>query len=383
MKTVIILLDAVNPSQMKRSMPHLCSLAKKYSFAQVISLLGYSSGIHPSIWSGKYQDEHGCFTTFYYDPKNSPFKWTRYLKIIPTSFLRKNILAALKAPYFLLPGGKRLTPRFIKRSVIPLPPAMPVEIAPFFSCNPLEMKDGTIFQMLDKKGISYSRHSDSRGYFGEYKTLDDMSLTESEIDFFYFYRADELGHIHGPNSSQVDAYLRKADDKIRMLLSEANKSGKKFNFLIFSDHGMCEVKKYVDLQKILRHAGLKNGRDYIAFYDSTMARFWPKNKVEEEKIRNALAKEDSIILLDEKLLKKYRIDFPDKTRYGKMIYLLEPETRIFPDYFAPIKGSIIGWHGFDPEFPDSMGIFIANQYIGKKVVRIVELFAFIKKACLQ
>ncbi len=382
-KTIIILVDGVNPKQMRASMPFLSGFAKKHSFAEITSMLGYSIGIHPSIWSGKYQDEHGIFTTFYYDPEHSPFKWVKSLKLVPTHFLRKNAIAMLKAPYFRLPGGKRLTPKFIREKIIPLPPAIPAGIAPYFSNNPLESKSGTIFELLDKKCISYSRQSDSRGYFGEYKKLEDMELMESAVDFFYFYYSDELGHIHGPRSAQVAGYLNKADSKIKELLQKAESKYKKVRFLLFSDHGMCEVRHFVDVQFALKKTGLKNGRDFIAFYDSTMARFWPADGKIRAAIISALSKTKGIKFLDRKLLKKYRIDFKDKKRYGELIFLAEPETRIFPDYFAPIKGGLKGWHGFDPEFPDSKGIFVTNLRVGKKEIRIADLFTFIKKVCFS
>ncbi len=378
-KTIVILIDGVNPKQMKVSMPFTTAFAKKHSYAAVVSMLGYSIGIHPSIWSGKYQDEHGMFTTFYYDPEHSPFKWTWSLKFLPTHFIRKNVLAAMKAPYFLLPSCRKLLPKFIKNKVVPLPPAIPIEMAPYFSNNPLETT-GTIFEMLDRKGITYSKQSDSADYFGEYNRLEDMSLTDSEVDFFYLYRSDELGHIHGPFSRQVVDYLMKADKKIKELLENAKQMGTKVNFLLFSDHGMCEVKNFINIQKILSAAGLKNGRDYIAFYDSTMARFWPSTEEIKQRIISKLASVKGITFLDSKLLKKYRIDFKNKKRYGDLIFLADPETRIFPDYFAPIKGGLKGWHGFDPMFPDSKGIFVTNLPVRKKEIKVVELFKFIKMA---
>lgn len=380
-KTIIILIDGVSPKQMNAYMPLLRAFGKRHGFASIVSLLGYSIGIHPTIWSGKYQEEHGTFTTFYYDPEHSPFKWTRSLRFLPTHFLRKNFLAALKAPYFLLPGGKKLTPKFIRNKVIPLPPAIPIGVAPYFSNNPLESKSGTIFEALEAEGVSCSKQSDSRGYFGEYKNLHEMSLTSSSIGFYYMYRSDELGHIHGPYSSHVESYLRAADKKIAELVRDAEKSSGRVNFLLFSDHGMCEVRNFVNVQKILSKTGLKNGKDYIAFYDSTMARFWPKTGGSKEAIITALSKTKGITLLDNNLLKKYHIDFRDKKRYGELIFLLDPETRIFPDYFAPIKGGVKGWHGFDPEFPESKGIFVTNLPLRKKEIKIVELFGFIKKAC--
>lgn len=380
-KTIIILIDGVSPKQMKAYMPLLTAFGKVHGFASVVSLLGYSIGIHPTIWSGKYQEEHGTFTTFYYDPERSPFKWTRSLKFLPTHFLRKNFLAALKAPYFLLPGGKKLTPKFIKNKVIPLPPAIPIDVAPYFSNNPLESKSGTIFERLGKEGVSCSRQSDAPDYFGVYKRMEDMALTEASVDFFYLYRADELGHIRGPYSNQVASYLRAADTKIKELVHDAGKKHGVVNFLLFSDHGMCEVKNFINVQKILSKTSLKNGKDYIAFYDSTMARFWPKTEAAKGAIVRALSKTKGIKFLDKSLLKKYHIDFRDKKRYGELIFLLDPETRIFPDYFAPIKGGVKGWHGFDPEFPESKGIFVTNLPLKKKEIKIVELFGFIRKAC--
>ncbi|MBI4170693.1 MAG: alkaline phosphatase family protein [Candidatus Aenigmarchaeota archaeon] len=378
-KTIAILIDGVNPRQMKAGMPFITAFAKKHCYASIVSMLGYSIGIHPSIWSGKYQDEHGMFTTFYYDPEHSPFTWTRLLKCFPTHFIRKNVLAMMKAPYFLLPGGKMLTPKFIKNRVVPLPPAIPIDVAPYFSNNLPEPK-GTLFELLDKKGITYSKQSDSEGYFGEYRTLEDMTLTDSDIDFYYLYRSDELGHIHGPYSVQVMNYLQKADNKIKELLENARRLHSKIHFMLFSDHGMCEVKNFINIQKILSVTKLKNGRDYIAFYDSTMARFWPATEEAKQAIISTLASVKGITFLDSKLLKRYRIDFPDKTRYGELIFLADPETRIFPDYFAPIKGGLKGWHGFDPAFPDSKGVFVTNLLVHKKEIKIIELFKFIKKA---
>jgi predicted AlkP superfamily pyrophosphatase or phosphodiesterase len=380
-KTIVILIDGINPSQMKKGMPFLSNYAKKHHFSKIFSMLGYSSGIHPSIWTGKYQDEHGMFTTFYFDPKNSPFKWAKFLRILPTNFARKYFLAALKAPYFLVPGFKKYFPKKLSDSIIPLPPAIPAEIAPYFSCKGMLQKTITIFDELKSNGISYSRQSDSKGYFGEYRKLQNMHLTSSRVDFFYFYFGDELGHIHGPMSSQVMKYLSECDRKIQELLEESKSY--KTNVLVFSDHGMCDVLYFVDVQGALSKTGMKNGRDYIAFYDSTMARFWPLLPGSRQKILDALKNERGVTFLDKSLLRKYHIDFKDTSRYGDMIFLMDPQTRIFPDYFAPIRGGLKGWHGFDPNFPDSKGIFVTNHRISKSEIEIVELNRYIRSACLQ
>ena len=44
--------------------------------------------------------------------------------------------------------------------------------------------------------------------------------------------------------------------------------------MLFSDHGMTDVAAEVDLMAVIDATGLRFGRDYVAMYDSTMARFW-------------------------------------------------------------------------------------------------------------
>ncbi|MCK9335550.1 MAG: hypothetical protein M0Q99_09585, partial [Candidatus Cloacimonetes bacterium] len=38
---------------------------------------GFSSAADPSILTGRYPDEHTHWSSFIYDPANSPFKWMK------------------------------------------------------------------------------------------------------------------------------------------------------------------------------------------------------------------------------------------------------------------------------------------------------------------
>ena len=53
------------------------------------TILGYSSACDPSIISGLTPNEHGLWSSYYYDPEHSPFKWTRFLQILPDSIFRR------------------------------------------------------------------------------------------------------------------------------------------------------------------------------------------------------------------------------------------------------------------------------------------------------
>ena len=66
-------------------------LYKKYGFMQekietsspLGTILGYSATCIPSILTGKKPEEHGHFSFFYYDPVNTPFRFLRWLRLLP------------------------------------------------------------------------------------------------------------------------------------------------------------------------------------------------------------------------------------------------------------------------------------------------------------
>lgn len=69
----------------------------------------------------------------------------------------------------------------------------------------------------------------------------------------YFQRLDDLGHEFGPSSTQVLTALTESDQVIRNItqgLQERNLL-KDTDIMIVSDHGMSDVKKYVDLDQIV------------------------------------------------------------------------------------------------------------------------------------
>ena len=374
-KTLIFLIDAVRPDYINEKDTPFLNEIEVYP---VKSLLGYSCGIHPSIWTGTYQQDHGAFLIFYYDPENSPFKWTKSLKFIP-NFIRKYFIAGLKFPYYAFPEFRPILPKFIKK-ILPLPPAVPLDIAPYFSTGGIEPKGKDFFQILAENEISYSRQGDYvNRYVDEVKKLEDLKITKKKIDYYYLYWADHYGHWKGPNSKPVRDYLRKVDQKIKELYREAKEKSKQVDLFVFSDHGMCKIKEYNNVQKYLKNSKFKIKKDYLPFYDSTLARFWILNEKIREEFIKFVRQIPKLTYLDERLLKKYGINFKNKKTYGEVICLSDPEVRIYPDYFAPLHGGVKGLHGFDPEFPDSKGIFISNCVSLKKEIKIVDILPILLK----
>src|SRR4051795_1960103 len=55
------------------------------------SVFGYSSACVPSILSGRWPDEHRNWCYFVYNQKNSPFKFLRPLRWLPTALTSRRI----------------------------------------------------------------------------------------------------------------------------------------------------------------------------------------------------------------------------------------------------------------------------------------------------
>jgi len=383
MKTLIFLLDAVRYDQINNKLfPFLSSLQHSNTFLKLRTLLGYSVGIHPSIWTGLYQENHGRFTIFYYDPKNSSFKNAKWLYLIPSETIRKYFIGALKVPYYKFKILKQRTPPWYDK-IIKYPPALPPSVAPYFSLNPIAPKyQENLFSLLEKERISWFGQADLTALWLTKKlvNVENMRLTNADVDIFYMYFGDGFGHTFGPFSRTTINYFRHCDAKIKEIISKAKKKYGKVHYFIFSDHGMCEVKHYLDLRTYFKKLGYKQPKDFVAFFDATMIRFWYHKEKVREKVLDSFSQIKHLTYLDDKFRKKYRIRFKDR-KWGDDLFLVDPNFRIFPDYFAPIKGALRGLHGYSPDASCSYGFFLTNALSTKKdEIKVVDIFPTILKS---
>lgn len=371
-KTIIIFLDAVRKSSIKKDVtPFMYNLVQNETYLDLESQLGYSSGIHPSIWKGVHQEKHGYFLVYSYDPENSHFKWMNYLKIIPAG-PRKFFLASLKAPYYWS-KNKNIFPDWYKRKILPVPASIDPILARYFK------KEKTIYEMdffniIKENGLTFSLQPEHKhAIYGNAVPISQWCITENTLDFFFTYETDPIGHYYGPNSKELDQKLSIIDVKIKELYGIANEKYDKVNLFLFSDHGMVEVKNNINVQKELETMNLIKGVDYIPFYDSTMVRFWIDDLGVRDKIINKLNSVKHLTYLDENLKNKYHINFKSR-KWGDLFFLADPGYRIFPDNFAPVKFNTKGMHGYFPEFIDSKGIFITNCLkTNKKTIRVIDI----------
>ncbi|HWT77778.1 MAG TPA: hypothetical protein VN648_03125, partial [Candidatus Methylomirabilis sp.] len=129
-------------------------------------------------------------------------------------------------------------------------------------------------------------------------------------------------------------------------------------FFVISDHGMTPKRAGYDLIAEVKALGLQMPRDYLALYDSTMARFWFFNNRAREQLSQRLAALDCGHTLGDEERRELGIDFPDG-RNGELVFLMNPGVLIEPSYFGTQAPE--GMHGFHPDDPYSSAAFLANR----------------------
>lgn len=165
-------------------------------------------------------------------------------------------------------------------------------------------------------------------------------------------------HRYGTHAPEVDAGLDHLAKNIQDLFSQAHEHYAKVRFHVFSDHGMSDTQNVSTLMiDWNREFKGKYGRDYVAVWDSTMARFWFNNDDTRKRALSWLSSKKDGRLVSEEELKRWHCWWDDN-RYGEHFYLL-PAGSIFAPSFMN-QGFVAGMHGYDPEHEDSAASWMTN-----------------------
>jgi hypothetical protein len=119
--------------------------------------------------------------------------------------------------------------------------------------------------------------------------------------------------------------------------------------------------------------------DYLAVYDSTMARFWFFDERARCEVSAALRTLDCGKILSEGELEQLGILFPDG-RYGELIFLLNPTWLIGQSDFNGKGWSPLGMHGYHPDDPHSDGAFLSNRPPAGVVRSIRDVYSCMQEA---
>ncbi len=344
---------------------------------------GYSSTALPTILSGKSPKEHGHFSFFYYDPKNSPFKFFKYMKYL---------LGAGLHPKCLTNRGR--VRRHISKLVAKMMGytgyfqlySVPYEKLPYFDyCEKSDIfaRDGlapvkNLRDILEESKTPYHM-SDWRKTENENIHDAKAAIASGDIDFAFIYVADFDSFLHDNvfDEQVIKNNLERYAVKVREIIKALKASGRQYKFTIISDHGMTPTNATLDLTKIVNELGFKFGKDFISIYDSTMLRLWYLNDGAKTAIRQRLSKPDCLghfVSEEEKVT--YGIDFANN-KFGEDIFIMNAGVQIEPCDMGRI--ALKGMHGFSPEDKDSFACLLSTEPPSQEPFEVKDFFSLMQK----
>jgi predicted AlkP superfamily pyrophosphatase or phosphodiesterase len=357
---------------------------KKYRFMDPVikndkklkTVFGFSSTCEPSIFSGRYPTEHGHWSSYFYDEKGSPFKAFRFMKHLPNKIFGNWRVRKILEKYIY--AKNKYTGYFSTYNV-------PYDKLGYFDYLEKHdyfvpggiLKTDTILDYCAQKNIPY--HCSNWRLSEE----ENISIARKEIEtqqnqFMYLYlpHLDAVLHKYGKFHKNVDKKIRWLEKHINELYELAVEKYEDVDFYVLSDHGMTDTIQDFDLIAAIEELDLTYGKDYIAMYDSTMARFWFLNDRAEKKITEKLNSIHVGKILNQDDLEYLHVNFEDN-KFGDIIFLLDPGVLLCPSYMG--QNTLKGMHGFHPDDADSYACLLSNKEIEDQTQSIVDVRRIMEK----
>lgn len=362
---IVVLVDALGWTLAGHDPAFAPRLTERRPLATV---LGFSSGALPTAFTGRLPREHGRWLMYRRAAGDSVFRGFEWLRCLP---------ARLRRSWRL---GQWLTALVARRGVrgyfnlydVPRP-----ELAEF----DLPERDD-IFQPGGLPGDSLWDTFAARGVRWQgwnWRTPEEAARREAlaalergqhDVLFVYSATLDAQLHHEGSRGKSVQASLAGWSRWFDEAAAAAVRGGREPWLYLCSDHGMVDVTATVDVMGRLAGLPLQRGRDYVAFFDSTFARFWWRRPGVREQVRAALAAEPHGRWLTADELVREGADFADH-RYGEDLFLLAPGALMVPSFMGATP--VAAMHGYDPSHPDMAGVLASNRPLPADVTHLAHL----------
>ena len=163
----------------------------------------------------------------------------------------------------------------------------------------------------------------------------------------YWDGTDELGHLQGPSSDDINQQMARQNSLLNGLLSEIDKREAWGYVTIFvvSDHGMTEVNHYIDLEALLDESGVTA----TLSEGPAVSHLFLKEQDIDDALQFFKSQQNIMAFKKEDLPKTWRMNHP--TRTGDIVLATEAPS-MFTSYGRPN-----GMHGYAPEMEDMRAIF--------------------------
>jgi hypothetical protein len=324
------------------------------------TVLGFSSGAIPSILTGLPPAQNGHWNLLYFDPQGSPFRWLRHLRVLPEFVLEHRVARKLL---------KEMGRRFLGLGPL-FDCTVSTRLLPWFNWTERRniydyggINGGpSIFDQLAEARTPHRIYTFHQ--FSDREILDrarrDIANDKAGFFFLYLSEMDMFLHTHCTERAKIEQRLRWYEDGLRGLFQSARTIDPDATLTVFSDHGMTPVHQNYDLMGQVEALGLRTPEDYLAVYDSTMARFWFFSADARRRITECLNSTPCGRILPDWELKALGVFFEDR-RYGELVTLLHPGWLIARSDFNGPRWIPAGMHGYHPDDPHSDAIFLSSQ----------------------
>ena len=343
------------------------------------TVLGFSSGAIPTILTGLMPERHGHWNLFYYDPQRSPFWWLKAFNWLPNRVLDNRY-------------GRKIL-KELGRRILSLGPTFECcvspHLLPYFNFS--ERRDiyapkgianaPSLFDELEREGRSYRVYTYHQCSDAEILRRARRDIAESEATLFFLYLCEVDGflHMHCKEPEAIDQKLQWYDEQLREVFDVARKRDSEASLMVCSDHGMTPVTRHADLAGEVTKLGLRMPQDYLAVYDSTMARFWFFNDVARERVTARMQSLPCGSVLSRQELDKFGLHFRDD-RYGELIFLLNPGWIVAESDFNGKGWFPEGMHGYHPDDSYSDAIFLSSEKPSQPMRTIADVYYSVRAA---
>jgi len=339
------------------------------------TVLGFSSAAIPTVLSGRMPEVHGHWCLFRRRRFPSCFSWALPALVLPPvvreNYRTRNAIGRVTRSLFNITGyfclyevPVRVLPGldYVERKDLWTPGALP-------GCT-------NIFDELKKNAVAHCASG--------WRNTDEQKLAscvaavaESPVQccFLYLSELDAALHAHGPDSEGARQALVAVGVRIRRLVARATELYSDVRLFVFSDHGMTDVTGTHDLQSALRVArasGPLKRSAFFAFYDSTMARFWTRNKDSRRALEDFLSSLPYGRVLSDEDKQELGLRFR-RNDYGDVIFAMDRGRVIVPSFASSAAPRAM--HGFHPDDPDSSACLLAANELKTPPVHIKDMYS--------
>ena len=342
------------------------------------TVLGFSSGAIPAILTGVSPSVNGHWNLFYYDPAGSPFRWLRHFQFLPDAVLDHRIT--------------RKVMKELGRRVLGMGPLFECCVSPrlLANFNWVEKRNiydrggisgaPSIFDQMAEEDVPYRVYSYHHSTDVEILRQAEQDIRNKEAQFYFLYLSemDMFLHMHCHEPEQIEERLDWYDRALRKVFQAAREIDSGAIFTVISDHGMTPVRDHFDLVKRIDELGFQMPKDYLAVYDSTMARFWFFNEGVRQSVTQRLRELKCGRIVPDEELERLGVFFADR-RFGEMVFLLHPGWILSESDFNGKGWAPRGMHGYHPDDAYSDAIFLTNAKPRNSMQEIAEVHEFMEQ----